>query len=71
MDAKKEKEKSVDTYLTFQQKRKTLYSTAITEADEEEELIRDALSHITEIRNIVSINNENKINIPKYTSKST
>ncbi|KAI5703215.1 hypothetical protein M8J75_009131 [Diaphorina citri] len=41
--------------LVFQQKRKALYSTAITEADEEDALIRDALSHITEIRNIARI----------------
>ncbi|KAL1459986.1 hypothetical protein WDU94_011928 [Cyamophila willieti] len=36
-------------------KRKSLYHIAIEEADEEDKLIREALSHITEIRNIARI----------------
>lgn len=44
-----------------EQKRKSLYELAITEAEEEDELIRAALSHITEIRNIARITGSKEV----------
>lgn len=39
-------------YFLFQQKLKGLYNTALNDALEEEEFLRQALTKITEIRNI-------------------